>query len=206
VNFAIIATFVCAYLLGSLPFGIIIGKTVYGIDPRTVGSGNIGTANSMRAFGRAGAVLVLLGDALKGAIPTYVALRLFGDPWITAGVGLATIVGHNWSVFLRFKGGKGVATNLGVVIVLSLLSQPPLLAAIAFGAVWLATAAITRYSSLASILGSAAVPLMMYAHGDPLPYVWYGIIAFALVLWRHEPNIRRLIAGDELKIGTKKTS
>jgi acyl phosphate:glycerol-3-phosphate acyltransferase len=200
VNFAVVAMFVCAYLLGSLPFGIIIGKTVYGIDPRTVGSGNIGTANSMRAFGRAGAVLVLLGDALKGAIPTYVALRIFDDPWITAGVGLATVVGHNWSVFLGFKGGKGVATTLGVVIVLSLL------AAVAFGAVWLATAAATRYSSLASMLGSAAVPLMMYARGDPLPYVWYGIIALALVLWRHEPNIRRLIAGDELKIGTKKTS
>jgi len=130
-------------------------------------------------------------------------LRLFNDPWITAGVGLATVIGHNWSMFLRFKGGKGVATNLGVVIVLSL---PLLLAAIAFGVVWLATAAITRYSSLASMLGSAAVPLMMYAHGDPLPYFWYGVIAFALVLWRHEPNIRRLIAGDELKIGTKKTS
>ena len=199
-NLAVAATFVLAYLLGSVPFGIIIGKTVYGIDPRTVGSGNIGTANSMRAFGRTGAVLVLLGDALKGAIPTYVALLLFGDPWITAGVGLVTVVGHNWSVFLRFKGGKGVATTLGVVIVLSLL------AAVVFGAVWLATAAITRYSSLASMLGSAAVPLMMYARGDPLPYVWYGIIALALVLVRHEPNIRRLIAGDELKIGTKNTS
>lgn len=196
----VIIMFVAAYLLGSVPFGIIIGKTMYGIDPRTVGSGNIGTANSMRAFGRTGAVLVLFGDALKGAIPTYVALRLFGDPWISAGVGLATVVGHNWSVFLRFKGGKGVATTLGVVIVLSLL------AAVAFGAVWLATAGITRYSSLASMLGSAAVPLMMYARGDPLPYVWYGIIALALVLLRHEPNIRRLMAGDELKIGTKKTS
>ena len=199
-NLAVIAMFVSGYLLGSVPFGIIIGRTLYGIDPRTVGSGNIGTANSMRAFGRTGAVLVLLGDALKGAIPTYVALRFFDDPWITAGVGLATVVGHNWSMFLRFKGGKGVATTLGVVIVLSLL------AAVAFGAVWLATAAITRYSSLASMLGSAAVPLMMYARGDPLPYVWYGIIALALVLWRHEPNIRRLVAGDELKIGTKKTS
>jgi len=200
VNLAVIAMFVSGYLLGSVPFGIIIGRTLYGIDPRTVGSGNIGTANSMRAFGRTGAVLVLLGDALKGAIQTYVALRLFDDPWITAGVGLATVVGHNWSMFLRFKGGKGVATTLGVVIVLSLL------AAVAFGAVWLATAAITRYSSLASMLGSAAVPLMMYVRGDPLPYVWYGIIALALVLWRHEPNIRRLVAGDELKIGTKKTS
>lgn len=195
-----IAIVVCGYLLGSVPFGIIVGRAFYGVDPRTVGSGNIGTANSMRAFGRTGAVLVLLGDALKGALPTYVALRLFHDPWTAASVGLATVVGHNWSVFLRFKGGKGVATTLGVVIVLSLL------AAVAFGAVWLATAAITRYSSLASMLGSAAVPLMMYARGDPLPYVVYGLVALALVIWRHESNIRRLIAGDELKIGTKKTS
>lgn len=199
-NPGVIAIVVCGYLLGSVPFGIIVGRTFYGVDPRSVGSGNIGTANSMRAFGRTGAVLVLLGDALKGAVPTYVALRVFDDPWITAAVGLATVVGHNWSVFLRFKGGKGVATTLGVVIVLSLL------AAVAFGAVWLATAAITRYSSLASMLGSAAVPLMMYALGDPLPYVWYGIIALVLVVWRHESNIRRLVAGDELKIGTKKTS
>jgi len=196
---ALAGAIACGYLVGSVPFGILVGRTLYGVDPRTVGSGNIGTANSFRAFGRAGAALVLLGDALKGALATFAALRVFENPWVAAAVGLAAIVGHNWSVFLRFRGGKGVATTLGVVIVLSLW------AAVAFGAVWLLTAAITRYSSLASMLGSAAVPLAMLALHAPEPYGWYGVIALALVIWRHEDNIRRLIAGDELRIGTKNT-
>ncbi len=180
-----------------MPFGILVGRALYGVDPRTVGSGNIGTANSMRAFGRTGAVLVLLGDVFKGAAPTFVAAYVFHDAWMAAAVGLATVAGHNWSIFLRFRGGKGVATTLGVVIVLSLP------AAVAFGAVWLATAGLTRYSSLASMLGSAAVPIVMYVRHDPAPYVYYGIVALVLVVWRHEGNIRRLAAGTELKIGTK---
>jgi len=190
----------CGYLLGSVPFGILIGRIFYGIDPRTVGSGNIGTANSMRAFGRTGAILVLLGDVFKGAVPTFVAVRFLHEPWMAAAVGLATVVGHNWSVFLRFRGGKGVATTLGVVIVLSFP------ASVAFGVVWLATAAVTRYSSVASILASAAVPVAMYLLHEPMPYVYYGIVALALVVWRHESNIRRLFAGTELKIGTKKAT
>jgi glycerol-3-phosphate acyltransferase PlsY len=125
-------------------------------------------------------------------------VRLFPDPWIAAAVGLAAVVGHNWSVFLRFTGGKGVATTLGVVIGLSLP------AATVFGAVWLATAAVTRYSSLASMLAGAAVPVAMLVLRLPMPYVYYGIAALALVLWRHETNIRRLIAGTELKIGSKR--
>lgn len=196
--FATILT--CGYLLGSVPFGILVGRALYGVDPRTVGSGNIGTANSMRAFGRTGAVLVLLGDVFKGALPTFVAVHFLDAPWMAASVGLATVIGHNWSVFLRFRGGKGVATTLGVVIVLSLP------AAVAFGAVWLLTAAVTRYSSLASILGSAAVPVTLFLRSSPMPYVYYGIVALVLVVWRHESNIRRLIAGTELKIGTKKAT
>jgi glycerol-3-phosphate acyltransferase PlsY len=190
---------VAAYLLGSVPFGILVGRGLYGIDPRTVGSGNIGTANAMRAFGRTGAVLVLIGDALKGALPTFVALHVsLADPWVPAAVGFAAIAGHNWSIFLRFAGGKGVATTLGVVAVLSLP------AAAMFGAIWLAAAAITRYSSVASILGSAAVPVALFVEQAPMPYVYYSIVALALVIWRHEPNLRRLATGTELKLGTKK--
>ena len=196
--FALILVF--GYLLGSVPFGILVGRALYGVDPRTVGSGNIGTANAMRAFGRTGAILVLVGDVFKGAVPTFVALRFLHEPWMVASVGLATVIGHNWSAFLRLSGGKGVATTLGVVIVLSLP------AATAFGAVWLLTAAVTRYSSLASILGSAAVPLLMLVQHTPAPYVAYGVVALALVVWRHETNIRRLVAGTELKIGSKKPS
>ena len=195
---AAVALIAGAYLLGSVPFGILVGRGFYGVDPRTVGSGNIGTANAMRAFGRTGAAFVLIGDVLKGIVPTFVAVRVLDDPWAAAAVGLAAVVGHNWSVFLRFTGGKGVATTLGVVIALSLP------AATVFGAVWLATAAVTRYSSLASMLASAAVPVAMIAFHKPMPYAYYGVVALVLVLWRHDANIRRLIAGTELKIGTKK--
>jgi glycerol-3-phosphate acyltransferase PlsY len=198
VTAAFIALLVGGYLLGSVPFGILVGRGFFGVDPRTVGSGNIGTANAMRAFGRAGAALVLIGDALKGAFPTFVALKLLGDPLMVAAVGLATVAGHNWSIFLRFTGGKGVATTLGVVIVLSLP------AAAAFGAVWLAVAAATRYSSLASMCASAAVPVTMFLLRSPLPYACYGIVALALVVWRHEANIRRLAVGTEHRIGTKR--
>lgn len=189
-----------AYLLGSVPFGILVGRVFFGVDPRTVGSGNIGTANSMRAFGRSGAAAVLIGDVLKGALPTFVATHVLGDSWAIACVALAAIVGHNWSVFLHFQGGKGVATTLGVIIALSFP------AATAFGAVWLATAALTRYSSVASMLASAAVPIALVLLKAPMPYVYCGIAALALVVWRHEANIRRLANGAELKIGSKKSS
>jgi glycerol-3-phosphate acyltransferase PlsY len=197
VNLEFIAILIGGYLLGSVPFGILVGRTMFGVDPRTVGSGNIGTANAMRAFGRAGAALVLIGDVLKGMIPTFVAMRLLDDPWMTAAVGLAAVVGHNWSVFLRFTGGKGVATTLGVIIVLSLP------AAAIFGAVWIGVAAIIQYSSVASMLASAAVPVALYFERQPMPYVYYGIIAAALVVWRHAENIRRLAARTERRIGTK---
>ena len=199
-SLAFLALLVASYLLGSVPFGILVGRGMFGIDPRTVGSGNIGTANAMRAFGRRGAVLVLLGDVAKGALPTYVAMHWLGSPVYVAWVGLAAVAGHNWSIFLRFAGGKGVATTLGVVIVLSLP------AALMFGAVWLAAAAITRYSSVASISASAAVPVALLVEHSPMPYVIYGVVALALVVVRHAANIKRLIAHTELKIGTKHES
>lgn len=188
-----------AYLAGSIPFGIVVGRGLFGVDPRMVGSGNIGAANSMRALGPLGAVLVLAGDILKGAIPTLLATHWLGyGHWGVAAVGLATIVGHNWSIFLHFKGGKGVATGLGVLVV---LSWP---ATAVFGIVWLLTVALTRYSSLGSILGSASVPVSLVLLHAPVPYEIYALIALALVLWRHAENISRLIAGTELHIGASK--
>lgn len=193
-----LALLVGAYAIGSIPFGIIIGRAFFGVDPRTVGSGNIGTANSMRAFGAGGAVLVLVCDVLKGVVPTIVALKVLGVPSQVVEIGLASIIGHNWSVFLRFGGGKGVATTLGVVMVLSLP------AAAVFGGVWLLVAAVTRYSSLASMLGSVAVPVAMFWFQRPMPYVHGTIIAALLVIVRHLDNIKRLSSGTERKIGTKK--
>jgi glycerol-3-phosphate acyltransferase PlsY len=193
---ATVLLLVAAYLIGSIPFGILVGRGLFGVDPREVGSGNIGTVNSMRALGKLGGVLVLIGDVIKGIAPTLIAsqfLRL--DAWLVAAIGLATIAGHNWSVFLRFGGGKGVATGLGVVGVLAWQ------AALAFAVVWLATVLITRYASLASILGSAAVPLAFVAVKSPAAYVVFGVVALMFVMWRHATNIQRLFAGTELKFG-----
>jgi glycerol-3-phosphate acyltransferase PlsY len=188
-----------AYLAGSIPFGILVGRGIFGVDPRTVGSGNIGAANSMRALGPAGAVLVLAGDLVKGAVPTALATYWLGrGDWVVAAAGLATVVGHNWSIFLGFKGGKGVATGLGVLVVLSWQ------ATLVFSIVWLATAAITRYSSLASLLANFSVPIALWAFRAPIAYMIYGILALALVVWRHAGNIQRLARGTELRIGMSK--
>lgn len=190
---------IAAYLAGSIPFGIIVGRGIFGVDPRTVGSGNIGAANSMRALGPAGAVLVLCGDLIKGALPTALATHWFGyGHWVVAGAGLATVVGHNWSIFLRFKGGKGVATGLGV---LTALSWP---ATFIFSAVWLATAGFTRYSSLASLLANLSVPIALWLLRSPAAYVIYGVVALVLVVWRHAGNIQRLASGTELRFGASK--
>jgi glycerol-3-phosphate acyltransferase PlsY len=187
-----------AYLIGSIPFGILVGRGLFGVDPREVGSGNIGTVNSMRALGKVGGALVLVGDVIKGIAPTlFASAFLHLNAWVVAATGLATIAGHNWSVFLRFGGGKGVATGLGVIGVLAWQ------AALAFAVVWLATVLITRYASLASILGSAAVPLAFIAVKSPLAYVVFGVVALAFVMWRHATNIQRLFSGTELKLGQK---
>ena len=196
---AIAGLLVFAYVIGSIPVGVLVGRGIFGVDPRTVGSGNIGAANSMRALGPAGAVLVLVGDVVKGVVPTLLAARLlpYGH-WAIAGAGLATIVGHNWSLFLRFKGGKGVATGLGVLVVLSWQ------ATLAFAIVWLLTVALTRYSSLGSILANAAVLASLVLLHAPVWYAAYGAVALVLVLWRHSANIARLLSGTELRIGTSK--
>jgi glycerol-3-phosphate acyltransferase PlsY len=194
--FEAIAALVCAYVIGSIPFGILVGRGLFGVDPRGVGSGNIGTVNSLRALGKFGGVLVLVGDVVKGVVPTLLARNyLHFDPWLVAAIGLATIAGHNWSVFLRFGGGKGVATSLGVIVVLAWQ------AAAAFAVAWLATVLLTRYASLASMVASAAVVVAFAAAHSPAAYTAFGAIALVFVLWRHASNIQRLFAGTELKLG-----
>ncbi|MBV8222285.1 MAG: glycerol-3-phosphate 1-O-acyltransferase PlsY [Candidatus Eremiobacteraeota bacterium] len=189
-----------AYLIGSIPFGVIVGRGIYGVDPRDVGSGNIGAANALRSMGTWGGVLTLLGDVLKGMVPTAVAVYVtHSTPEVIALVGLATIVGHNWSIFLGFKGGKGVATGLGVLVVLSFY------AALVWAVVFLATASISRYASLSSMLATASAPIALYVFHAPWPYIVYAAIVLALVLWRHRTNIVRLRAGTEPRIGQKAT-
>jgi acyl phosphate:glycerol-3-phosphate acyltransferase len=194
-----IAFIVFGYVAGSIPFGIIVGQGLFGVDPRNVGSGNIGAANSMRALGPFGAILVLAGDVIKGAVPTALAAHFIGyGNWAVAATGLATVVGHTWSIFLGFKGGKGVATGLGVLVVLSWQ------ATLIFAIVWLLVALVTRYASLASLLANVSVPISLWLLHAPTWYVVYGVVVLALIVWRHAGNIQRLASGTELRLGTSK--
>lgn len=191
---------VFGYLLGSVPTGILVGR-VYGVDVREVGSGNIGTANVLRSAGKGAAVITLIGDMLKGFLPVVIARLILAntppDRWVIAGVALAAIIGHCWPVFLRFKGGKGVATGAGTTIGL----VPPI--GLAMFALWWVVALTTRYTSLAAIVVMVVSPVVFILTGQPLPYTLYTIIGGALVIWLHRENVRSLLKGTERKFGQR---
>ncbi|MGF7185027.1 glycerol-3-phosphate acyltransferase PlsY [Desulfitispora alkaliphila] len=184
---------IIAYFVGAIPFGYIVGKHIKKIDITKHGSGNIGTTNAFRILGAGPASLVLLGDFLKGFFPTLYAMYM-GEVGVAILVGLVTIVGHNWSIFMKFKGGRGVATGAGVVMALV-----PKVIIIAFF-FWLAIVLITKYVSLASIVGAFLVPMLMIYFKEPLLITAFGTAAAIFVIYRHIPNIKRLLAGNELKI------
>lgn len=188
------AVIILSYLLGSVPFGLLIAQAVRGVDIRTIGSGNIGMANVMRACGPAAGAAVLVVDALKGALPVLAARGLELSPWAAALAGLAAVVGHNWSVYLGFRGGKGVATSLGVVIALA----PA--AALALVVVWAVLVAATRISSVGSMAALALSPLVMWLFGQPAPNVFFCAAAAVLGLYRHRENMTRLLQGRENRI------
>jgi glycerol-3-phosphate acyltransferase PlsY len=195
------AAILAAYLLGSLSFAVLISRTMGLADPRSYGSGNPGATNVLRTGNKKAALMTLLFDALKGFVPVLLVV-LFGarwglDPSVAAFVGLAAFVGHLWPVFFRFQGGKGVATAAGALLGLN----PALGGSVLL--VWLLVAFATRYSSLASIAAAFCAPLVQ-------ALVWgvdASLLAVAgmslLLVWRHEGNIRKLLAGTESKIGQK---
>ncbi|HEY6259593.1 MAG TPA: glycerol-3-phosphate 1-O-acyltransferase PlsY [Xanthobacteraceae bacterium] len=187
------AALLIGYLFGSIPFGLILTRWAGTPDIRAIGSGNIGATNVLRAGNKALAAATLLGDALKGTAAVLAAQFAFGrDAAMVAAVG--AVFGHIFPVWLGFKGGKGVATYIGLLIG---LAWP---AALAFGAIWLAVAALTRYSSLAALLASAGVPLALWFTTDDRTAIFFAFLT--LVLWvMHRPNIARLLAGTESKIG-----
>lgn len=188
------------YLVGAIPFGLIIGLTTRGIDIRKYGSGNIGASNVLRTLGTGPALLVFFFDTVKGfaAVLLCIALGL-GEWWVVAG-GLLSVVGHTFSVFLNFRGGKGVATSLGVIFGLS-----PVIAAIAL-VFWAALVGVTRYISVASIIATISVPLqMVFWRSMEVPVAYQllaGVAALAIVL-KHISNVKRLMAGTEPRIGQK---
>jgi glycerol-3-phosphate acyltransferase PlsY len=187
-----------AYLIGSIPTGVIVGR-MRGFDPRAVGSGNIGTSNVARAGGTSAALLTFAGDVLKGAIPVIVA-KAAGFPAATiAWVGLAAFIGAICSVFLRFRGGKGVAAALGIWLAIS--PMVILFALAAFAVV----VAISRIMSLASMAAAIVLPPAVAILGLPHHYLLVAILMTALVLFRHRENIQRLSRGEEPKFQPKRS-
>jgi len=183
---------ICSYLLGSVPTGLLLARAM-GVDIRKTGSGNIGATNVYRTMGRQVGILTLVGDCLKGLIPVLVAKWLgFSTAWIAV-IGLAAFLGHVYTVFLGFKGGKGVATALGVFLGTSPLSI--LYALVLFVLVlykW-------RFVSLASIVAAAAIPVIVWLNGCSVELAAMTVVIAAIVVYRHRENIMRLRAGTENK-------
>jgi acyl phosphate:glycerol-3-phosphate acyltransferase len=189
---------VAAYLVGSLSFAVIVSRLMGLADPRSYGSRNPGATNVLRSGNRTAAVLTLAFDALKGFLPVLAALR-FGASETQAGwVGLAAFVGHLWPVFFRFHGGKGVATAAGVLIAL----QP--LLGLATLVTWILIAAFFRYSSLASLAAAAFAPFYQALIWGVEPVLLPLAAMSLLLVWRHEGNIRKLLAGTESKLGSRR--
>ena len=188
-----------AYILGSIPSGLIIARVVSGTDVRKHGSGNTGMVNVFRAAGPLAGSLTFVMDGLKGFIPVFSA-HLVGLPiWGILAVAAATIAGHNWSILLRGKGGKGIATSVGVIGAIS-----PVIGLIAI-VIWVGLLVTFRYASLASMLMVASMPVMLAIAGYDLNYVFFGIALFLLAVIQHRENILRLRAGSELKINLGST-
>jgi len=185
---------VLSYLLGSIPSGVVLAGLMGGPDPRGVGSGNIGATNVLRALGPGAAILTLLADILKGAAPALAARLLLPGSPAPLLAGGAAILGHNFPVFLGFRGGKGVATSLGA------FAGVDLLLTLVLAGVWVGVAGATRIASAASLAAAGAAPLAAVLLGRPAPAVAFFGGAAVLIWIRHRSNLGRLIAGTESRI------
>ena len=183
-----------AYLLGSVPSGYILGSLA-GVDVRKAGSGNVGATNVARVVGKRHGILTLIADTAKGFVPVFLAVILNFSPLVTACVGIAAFLGHLYSVFLRFKGGKGVATALGVFLALAPWATLALI--MIFAIVFLTT----RVVSLSSMVAAAAAPLVLWIVSQPPIWIWMSFFIAAMIILRHRGNIQRLLAGTEPKLG-----
>lgn len=187
-----------AYLLGSIPFSYLAGRAK-GIDLRTVGSGNLGAANAFRALGRGPGIAVLLADVAKGVVAVVIARAITDDPWPAIAAG-AAMVGHVFPVWLRFKGGKGVAVGGGAVIALMPLASVILLS------LWLVVTVVSRYTSLASVTSAVVATPLVWAMGYPTADVVFTAIAAIAVIVLHRGNIARLIRGNENRITLRRST
>ena len=186
-----------AYLLGSITFGLIVTRLAGYGDVRKIGSGSIGATNVLRLGSKPGAVLTLAGDIAKGVLPVVAARWILDEPVLLTLAALGAFLGHLFPVYFRFEGGKGVATALGVLAAIDWQLASILIAT------WLVVAAMFRYSSLAALATAAAAPIYAFwLTGEPV-FVGLGVVLAALLFFRHSENIRRLLCGNESKIGKK---
>lgn len=185
-----------SYVIGSIPFSLLVPKLMAGIDVRNAGSGNVGATNVLRTIGAKGAIIALLGDSLKGFAAVWLGMMV-GGTLIAAICGLVVVIGHCYSVFLGFNSGKGVATAAGVM--LYLMPKIILVLLVTFVII----AALSRYVSLASITVAALFPVMVILFNFPIEYIVMSILMAVLVIYRHKENIERLRQGTESKIGQK---
>lgn len=192
------ALLILSYLLGSIPFGLVLTRYYAGIDIRTEGSGNIGFTNVLRVVGKKAAFLTLAGDALKGFLPVAAAKLLFDDNNLAAATGIVAVIGHDFPVFLRFKGGKGVATSFG-----TLFGLMPLAGIITL-LIWLTVFYLWKYSSLAAITSYLTLPLTIVCFDFTSSNIAFAFIIIILLLIKHIQNIKRLLKGTESKIGSNK--
>ncbi len=190
----LIVSLVLGYLLGSIPFGLILTRMFGAGDIRAIGSGNIGATNVLRTGRKGLAVATLLGDALKGTLAVLIAAQVGEGNVLVAAFG--ALMGHIFPVWLGFKGGKGVATFLGILIG---MAWP---VALGFAALWLAVAAAFRFSSLAALVATLATPIAFAVLGERPQAILFVVLA-AIVWWKHAPNIARLMNGTESRIGQK---
>ncbi len=195
-----VAVIVGGYLLGSIPSGLILGR-LKGVDVRQYGSGKTGTTNVLRTIGKKYAVIALSADVLKGVIAVLIGGYIIGSPAGEMAAGFAAIAGHDWSVFIKFQGGRGVATTMGAV-----LPMEPLAAVASIG-IFVFVIALTRYVSLGSMMGtlSAVALVAAFAAVDrvPVEYAIYAGVASGLIMIQHKANLTRLLSGTENKLGQK---
>lgn len=189
---------VAGYLLGGVPFGVVISKAMGLPDPRTVGSKNVGFTNVLRVSGKKAGILTLVGDMGKGWVMGFAAMRLLETECAVLAVALAPFLGHLFSPFLGFKGGKGVATALG-----SVLGVAPLIGLLLFLA-WIGAVALWRYSSGGALTAFGLFPILAASLRPTAPFVLFSVLVTSLIVVKHKGNIERLWRGTESKIGEKK--
>lgn len=189
----IILILIFSYFMGSIPFSLIIARFFKGIDIRNHGSGNVGATNVLRTVGKKEAALALAADVIKGALPVLLATFILDNFWIAAAV-ITVVMGHVFPIFAGFKGGKGVATSLGALIVI--VPSGVIISML----IWILVLAVFRYASLASIIAAIALPSICFGLKSPLAFTAAASICAIIILLKHTENIKRLIAGTESKV------